>query len=204
MRIYGPSDILHAAGTVRQGFFVGTEHVKELIDLIPRVIDLVERIDAVVDRVEQVVDKTDAVVTQAAASRAKVDQVAQSAESLLQRTETLLGDAERVMPAAIPVAERGLPILEELVNSIDPNEVAAMKGIIDRMPNYLDEMDQMAPDVRNILDAITDLSHAVQGMPGMGMFQRRGERKKDSDENPEIPTETGTAQPNPPVESQWP
>ncbi|MDO5684468.1 MAG: hypothetical protein Q4G46_16780, partial [Propionibacteriaceae bacterium] len=59
----------------------------------------------------------------------------------------------------------------------------AIKGLIDRMPELADQIDHIGPDVTQSLEAVTDLAHAVRGLPGMGLFVRRGERKDEEDDD---------------------
>lgn len=60
--------------------------------------------------------------------------------------------------------------------SVSPEEVRAVTRIINQLPTLADELEGVGPDVHEILDAVTDLSHAIQGLPGMGALRRRGER----------------------------
>ncbi|MCH8612472.1 hypothetical protein [Arsenicicoccus dermatophilus] len=182
MRILGPSDLLTAAVTVRDG-------VTDAADLWPRALGLVDRVEAMVSRGEALLAQAEELLAQAALSRAHVDAVADAADAtnarvagIVARAEALVAAGEQLMPTITPMADKALPIAAEVVDSIDRDEVLAVVGLIDRLPGTLRQLDQLAPDVREILDAVTDLSHAAQGLPGMGSLIRRGERKDDEGE----------------------
>ncbi|GAB3622847.1 hypothetical protein GCM10027418_09290 [Mariniluteicoccus endophyticus] len=188
MRILGPTDLLAAATTVRQGFADGTDQVRDLVDLVPRVIgmvdraeDLLSRAEGLLDRAELAAERADAVAEAADRTRVRTDKVVARAEKLVGRTEALMVPVESLGPKA-------LPLVDELVSSVSPEEIRAMKDLVDRLPSLVDQLDTVGPDVHNILDAVTDLSHALQGLPGMGAIKRRGERKdaeEDAQEGPE-------------------
>ncbi|NNG21238.1 hypothetical protein HJ590_17090 [Naumannella sp. ID2617S] len=185
MRIYGPADLLTAAGTVRQGLNDSADQVRELIELIPRVIAMVDRAETLLTAAEEALEVTDDLLAGAEQTRLKVDAVATRAGTLVKRSEALVGRTEAMLEPMEKLAPTALPLLQQVVESIDPNEVRAIKGMIDRLPGMLDQIDHIGPDVNRILDAVTDLTAAMQGLPGMGALKRRGERKADESDDSE-------------------
>lgn len=175
MRIYGPADLITAASTVRQDLNAGTEQVREILELVPRVIAMVGRAESLLNQAEGARARTDDLVARAELTRAQVDLVATRAEALVERSEALLAPMEQLAPEAMPIAE-------QLVQAIDPDEIQAVNGLIDRLPSVLGQVDHIGPDVNRILAAVTDLSVAMQGLPGLSALKRCGERKADEDE----------------------
>ena len=53
----------------------------------------------------------------------------------------------------------------------------------------LAKLDQVGPDVHELLDVLKDVRLAIQGVPGFALFRRRGADKEDEliDERPETP-----------------
>lgn len=188
MRIPGPHDLLTAAVTVKDG-------VTDAADLWPRTLDLIDRVEAMVGRGEALLEQAEELLAQAALTRAHVDEVADAAAetsaraaALVARAEALTAVGEQTLPRLQPMvepltalADKALPIASEVVASVERDEVLALVGVIDRLPEALLQIDRIAPDVHQILESVTDLAHAAQGLPGMGSLIRRGERKDDDD-----------------------
>lgn len=172
MRLYGPSDLFNAADAVRNGLNEGASQAKEVVDLVPRLVSLLERVEGVVDQIADVTDRADALVDTAGEATARVGRVTDAAEELLQRGEALMAPMEALAPKATPIAE-------EVVDSISPDEVQAIKSLFDRLPGMLDQVDRIGPDVSRILDSVSELSLAAEGIPGMQAAMKRGARKSD-------------------------
>ena len=59
--------------------------------------------------------------------------------------------------------------------------VGAAQGA-DAVRAMLGTLDRVGPDVHDILESVSELATALQGLPGVGLLQRRGERKADEEE----------------------
>lgn len=151
MRIYRPADVIAKADQLRGGLAEGAEQVKELFELVPRLIDLAQRAEFLLDSAERAVERTEAVVG---------------------RVEALLEGVEEIAPDA-------LPVLGEVLDAIEPDEVRALNGLVDRLPEAVEQIDRIGPDVHRILEAVTDLSQALKGVPGVDALIRRGVRKDE-------------------------
>lgn len=200
MRIPGPSSLLSAAETVKDGVtdlvldIPGT--VGQVLDLLSRTGELVERADALLTRAEEVLERSESAV------RAAETMVAESDE-LLARTGRVLAEAESAMGGAGDLLARGdaliepledlsdklMPVAERVTASVDPDEVEAVIGMVNHLPALLahleddimpllDTMGEVGPNVRGILDDVDGLTTALAGVPGIEFLQRRGERKE--------------------------
>jgi hypothetical protein len=88
------------------------------------------------------------------------------------------------------------PTLARLAETFDPHEVEALVALVDRLPKLLDSVDHdvlpllgrlndMAPDLHSLLEAVNDLRSAVAGIPGVGRLMRRGDDEvEDPDTRP--------------------
>ena len=181
--LLGPRDLVHAATSVKDGVTDAVDDVTGLLELITRGRDLMDRAEALVTAAEDTLARADRTLHDASALRARADRVLGEAEGLVRRGDALLAPAEELGAKALPIAAR-------IVDSVEPDEVEAVVRTIDRLPvlvTLLEEnvlpvvarLDEVGPDVRAILDAVTDLSHGLRGLPGMGLLQRRGERKDE-------------------------
>ena len=84
-------------------------------------------------------------------------------------------------------------MLATVVDSVSPEEITAVVRAMDRLPQLVDALetgvlpmlgtlDRVGPDVHDILESVSELATALQGLPGVGLLQRRGERKADEEE----------------------
>lgn len=182
MRILGPTDLLAAADSVLRGVSDGNERVRELVDLVPRVIAMVDRAEVLLGRAEGLLDRAEDAATRAEEVAEAADRTRARTDEVVARAELLLGRSEGMVSPLESLAPKALPIIDEIVSDISPAEVRAMKDLMDRLPALITQLDAVGPDVHNILDAVQDLSHTMQGLPGMGLIKRRGERR-DAEED---------------------
>ena len=161
---------------------------------------VVDRADAVAGRVAGIVDRADEVagravglVDQAAAVAGRVAGVVDRADAVAGRAAGVVsgaGQTERsaaeLVSAYEPVLTGLRPALTRLAETVDPQEVEAMVALVDRLPALLDSVDtdvlpllgrlnEIAPDLHALLEAVDDLRSAVAGVPGIGRLMRRGD-----------------------------
>jgi len=173
-----------------------------------------DRVDAAVTRVEAVADRAGEVAEAADAVVVRVAGVADDADQLVRRVAPVAGAAEAVLESAggsaaeayalletvRPIAERGAPLLQHFVDEFSVEELQALIRLVDQVPRFTEHMesdimpvlaklDQVGPDVHELLDVLKDVRLAIQGMPGFSMLRRRGADKEDelSDGRPETP-----------------
>ena len=76
--------------------------------------------------------------------------------------------------------------MERFAEALHPDEVTAGIGLIDRMPQLLDHvendvlpalqsLDRVGPDLHEVLEIVEDLRRVITGLPGIGLLRRRGE-----------------------------
>ena len=148
-------------------------------DLLGRVDALVERIEATRQDAQAVVERTDAVVTDANALVVKTAGTVASVEPTIER-------GERLLSTLAPPLERLEPTLRTLAETTSPEEVEALVGLVDRLPQLaealhddvlpiLDNLGSVAPDVHELLEVTRDLNAMIAKLPGMGIVRRRGD-----------------------------
>jgi methyl-accepting chemotaxis protein len=194
------------------------QRVAVLVDnaerLVARVSRTLDRVDVAIDRVEQVAARADevaegagVVVVQAAGVADGADQVVRrivpitgAAEAVLESVGATSAGAQALLEILQPMAERGAPLLQHFIDEFSIQELQALIRLIDQVPQFTEHMesdimpvlaklDQVGPDVHELLDVLKDVRLAIQGMPGFAMFRRRGADKEDEliDERPETP-----------------
>lgn len=201
-----PADLLGAAAAVKDGVNGAVDGVSGAIDLVPRAATLITRIDGVVDRIERLLDRAEASLQRVDGTLAGADASVAAADQVIKRSELTVTKADRAVAGATgvmeradrvvgqiePIARKGTPIAARLVDNLSATEIDAAISLVDRLPQvltHLDEdvlpmlqqLDQVGPDVHQILEVVEDLRAALDGVPGMGLLKRLGDRKDDDE-----------------------
>jgi ABC-type transporter Mla subunit MlaD len=198
----GPGAVLSAAWRARAT-------AAALVGLPARALALASRAERALDQVEALLDAATALLARADLVAARADLVSGRAEevtvdaarvtraagAVTAQTQVVLTAAARTERAAAglvgaygPMLAALQPTLERLAETLDPREVDAMVGMVDRLPHLLDAVDndilpllsklnQMAPDVHALLEAVDDVRRAIVGLPGINILMRRGEEE---------------------------
>lgn len=205
--------VTDAEGIVRRvdGTIDSAEGVVRRVDAtIDSAEGVVRRVDATIDSAEGVVarvgatvDTADELVLDAGTLIERVVPLIDFADSALAPVkpvvEALLVDAELDPEVARRVATRLTevlvwadktvsllePIADEVLESVDPEEIKAVVKFIDHLPALgesletdimpvLASMDTVAPEVHQILEVAQQCLEAVAGIPGFQLLRRRG------------------------------
>ncbi len=172
-------------------------------EVVLRVDSTVDSADGVVTRVGTTVDVADELVIEAGGLIGRVEPLLDFADSALAPVkpvvEALLVDAELSPETARKVATRLTevlvwtdktiallePIADEILESVDSEEIRAVVQFIDHLPALGDSLendvmpvlaslDTVAPEVHQILEVAQQCLEAVQGIPGFQLLRRRG------------------------------
>ena len=188
--------------------------VGEAERLVERVGATLDRVDSAVGRVEEVAERAGEVAEGADAVVGRVRQVADRADQVVERVIPVTGAAEGVLESVgatsagaqallevfQPMTERGAPLLQHFIDEFSVQELHALIRLIDHVPQFTEHMetdimpvlaklDQVGPDVHELLDVLKDVRLAIQGVPGFALFRRRGAEKDDdlADDRPATP-----------------
>ncbi|MBB1010268.1 methyl-accepting chemotaxis protein, partial [Dietzia sp. SLG510A3-3B2-2] len=171
--------------------------------VVVRVGSTVESAEGVVARVRTTVDTADDLVLDAGGLIERVVPLVDFADSTFAQVkpvvEALLVDADLDVEAARVVATRMTevlawadktirllePIADDVLESVDPDEVKAVIQFIDHLPALGDtlendvmpvlaSLDTVAPEVHQILEVAQQCLEAVAGIPGFQLLRRRG------------------------------
>jgi ABC-type transporter Mla subunit MlaD len=196
----GPSDLLRAAGGVRDG-------VADALDLVPRVgaavgrmEELLGRVSGLLDRVDAVVDRADAAIDGVARTQARADEAIERvglttsrADGTVAQTEEMVGRLEPLLGNYEPALTALAPSVRRLAATVDPAEVEALITLIDRLPRLVTHLDEdilpvletlgsVGTDVHDLVDTVQDMRQIVKGFPGSRLFRRRGAEEIAEDE----------------------
>lgn len=198
----GPSEVVALLGSLRQA-------VTSALDLVPRMTMLVDqlemllaRVQAMVDSVEQTVDgaartveasalavgTVDGVLRKVGATQRRADDAVAGAQGLVNRLDPLLSSYEDPLRTLAPVLAR-------LAGSTSEQEVTAAVDLVDRLPKliaHVDEdvlpllaqLEQVGPDVHELLEVTQDLRRVITGLPGVGFLRRREDDELPSEQEP--------------------
>jgi uncharacterized protein YoxC len=178
--------------------------VEEAERLVARVSRTLDRVDVAIDRVERVAARADevaegagVVVVQAAGVADGADQVVRrivpitgAAEAVLESVGATSAGAQALLEILQPMAERGAPLLQHFIDEFSIQELQALIRLIDQVPQFTEHMesdimpvlaklDQVGPDVHELLDVLKDVRLAIEGLPGFSLFRRRGAEREN-------------------------
>lgn len=171
--------------------------------VVLRVGSTIDSAEGVVTRVGNTVDAADGLVGAAGGLIGRVEPLLDFADSALAPVkpvvEALLIDADLDPDVARLVAMRVVeilvfvdrtietlaPLTDEVLASVEPDEVKAVVKFIDHLPALgeslerdimpvLASMDNVAPEVHQILEVAQQCLEAVAGIPGFQLLRRRG------------------------------
>jgi hypothetical protein len=178
---------------------------------VARVGTVADGVVAVAGRAGEVAEGADAVVLRVSGVAESVEQlvgrivpVAGSAEAVLESVGATGAEAHALLETFRPITERGAPLLQHFVDEFSVQELHALIRLVDHVPRFTEHMeadimpvlarlDQVGPDVHELLDVLKDVRLAIQGVPGFALFRRRGADKEDelADDRPETPPPVG-------------
>lgn len=197
--IPGAAELVQAAAAVRDGLGDALGLAPRLLSMLDDTETLLARVTAVVGKIEMTVDRADALIASVGTTDLAAARVLSSVESTTSRGEALLdlyeGPARQLAPAVRIFAD-----------ALDPDEVSAMVGLVDRLPvllKHLDEdvlpilttLDRVAPDLHQLLEIAQDLQVALGGLPGMGWLRKRAEKEDEEAEELAREIEAETSKP---------
>ena len=161
-------------------------------DTLDRVDDVTGRVDAVVDRVERATGNAEQVVE-------RIIPITGAADAVLESVGATSAGAQALLEVFQPMAERGAPLLQHFIDEFSVDELHALIRLIDHVPQFTEHMeadimpvlaklDQVGPDVHELLDVLKDVRLAIEGLPGFSLFRRRGAEREN-----ELADERGSA-----------
>jgi hypothetical protein len=119
------------------------------------------------------------------------------ADRLFARAGTLLDGAHDLLAMyagplgdLAPDAAKLVPALRRIASTVSEQEVDAVIGLIDELPQLLSTLKndvlpvlrRLGPDVHETMEIVDDVRHIINGLPGARLFRRRGEEADDEAE----------------------
>ena len=160
-------------------------------DVAERAAEVAESAAGVADRAGSVADRADQVVDQ-------IIPVTGAAEGVLESVGTTSAGAQALLEVFQPMTERGAPLLQHFIDEFSVEELQALIKLVDQVPQFTEHMetdimpilatlDRVGPDMHELLEVLKDVRLAIQGVPGLSLFRRRGADLEDelADERPE-------------------
>lgn len=169
--------------------------VEAALGLVPRTADALTRVEALLDRIEAVVEHTeklvaasDEVVSRTHATLDKADIVTREAGRHSDAAAGLLDRVDASLNTWEPTLRRLAPRADRFSRALELHEVEAAIGLVDRLPQVLQHMendvlpvlrtlDRVGPDLHEVLEVVEDLRRVVTGLPGVRLLRRRGEEE---------------------------
>jgi hypothetical protein len=123
----------------------------------------------------------------------KATAVADRAGAVVDQAAGAADGASELLAVYQPIAHRAAPLANRFVEEFSEDEVHAAIRLVDQLPQLTEHMerdimpilatlDRVGPDVHELLEQLKEVRQAIQGIPGLKFFRRRGERE-DAEEN---------------------
>jgi Mg2+ and Co2+ transporter CorA len=139
--------------------------------------DAVARTEGHLEQVGQIIVRVDGVVQAAG-------QAVAAAAVTVERVDSLTASAAPLLESYSEPLRRLEPTVRRMADTTAPHEVDALVTLIDRLPRLAHAMDgdvipllgrieQIGPDLNQLLDSVSDLNHMMNRMPKV--FRRRRE-----------------------------
>ena len=115
------------------------------------------------------------------------------ATAIVAQAETATAEVVRLLDGYSETLRKAAPLAARFVDELSPEEVTAAIKMVDELPRLrehlvsdvmplLGKLDQVGPDLHNLLEVTKDLHLAIAGLPGLKMFRRRGEERVAEEE----------------------
>jgi len=174
-------------------------------DVAGRAAEVAESAAGVADRADSVAESAAGVAVRAGSVADRADQVVDqiipvtgAAEGVLESVGTTSAGAQALLEVFQPMTERGAPLLQHFIDEFSVEELQALIKLVDQVPQFTEHMetdimpilatlDRVGPDMHELLEVLKDVRLAIQGVPGLSLFRRRGADLEDelADERPE-------------------
>lgn len=165
MKIPGPSDLVRAAGH-------GYDAIEQAIALVPKAVDLLDTAGDLLANAGELIDR--------------VGRLLDGVEHTSARAAALVDGLQPTMTKLQPTLDRLEPILATVADTTSPDEVKALIGVVDLLPELaialkkdmlpiLSTLDTVSPDLRELLLISHELNEMLSAIPGLGKAKRKFE-----------------------------
>jgi ABC-type transporter Mla subunit MlaD len=159
-----------------------------LVLLPARVEAILDRTDAALSRIERVVGDAERITESADATATRAASVAQHADEASAQVDAMVSRVERLLDAYGDSLNELAPLAREAAAALTPDHVRSLVGALDQLPEVVDliapamrGLAALAPDLDELVDRLNAVGDIVEGLPGAGLFRRRGQSAEDED-----------------------
>jgi len=151
---------------------------EQLLALVPRAVTLVGQLEQLVGRVTGIVDRIDRIADDAQAVVGKVDAVADDVPPLVDQLAPIIERVRGLVDELEPALLTLQPTLDKLAETTSPEEVEALVGLVDQLPELtqslrddilpiLGTMDHVSGDLHDLMLLSRELNEMLAGVPGV-------------------------------------
>jgi X-X-X-Leu-X-X-Gly heptad repeat protein len=148
--------------------------------------ELVSRASGITGGAAELVDGASGVLAGAATAT-------DAASAVVARAEAATAEVVQMLDVYVPILRKAGPLAAHFVEELSPEEVTAAIRMVDELPKLrehlvddvlplLGKLDQVGPDLHNLLEVTKDLHLAIAGLPGLKLLRRRGEERVAEEE----------------------
>ena len=115
-----------------------------------------------------------------------------AAHAVVVRAAGTATEAEELLKMYGKTLRKAAPLAGRFVDELSPEEITAAIKMVDELPALrkhligdvlplLGKLDQVGPDLHQLLEVTRDLHLAIAGLPGLRMLRRRGEERVEEE-----------------------
>lgn len=179
----------------------GPALAEAMVSALPRGLALLTAAEQLVARAGVLIEEIDATRQAADAVVALTNETVDSANAVIIRTagtvasvEPTLERAEGLLDTFVPTLERLHPVIDRLAETTDPQEVDALVGLVDHLPQLVERLESdilpmlanlktVAPDIHDMLDVTRELNLMLAKLPGMGRIKKRVDEQQELEQS---------------------
>ena len=184
----GANDVVDSARSITSG---ASEVVDSARSITAGAEEVVGSARSITSGANDVVDSARRITAGADEAIGDVRRITTGAGDIVEGAGATSRSAQELLDLYRPLLERGAPLAGKFVDDLTPEEVDAAIKLVDQLPQLteslttdiipiLETLDRVGPDIHELLDVTKDLRQAIDGVPGLSFFRRRGEAKDDA------------------------
>ena len=166
---------------------------RDVLQLVERSGDAIEQLLAAVPRIGRLLDDAERLLDDVGALIDRIEVTRLGADTLVRNAEVPIGRTAALLDSLEPSLTTLQPTLERLADTTHPEEVEALVGLIDHLPQLVLQLERdvlpvmttlgsVSPDLHDLLDVSKELNEMLAKLPGMGRIKKRVDEQQGFDQ----------------------
>lgn len=170
---------------VISAFERGSDQVEAMLGAVPRALALLDQAETLIAGATSAIGRVRTITEDAAG-------VIERTRGVVDRAEVQVARVTELLDSFVPSLVTLQPTLETLAETTHPDEIKALVGLVDQLPELTARMESdvlpilgtlgsVAPDIHDLLTVARELNDMLAKVPGMGRIKRRIDEEEGED-----------------------